>query len=158
MASFGTAQSGLAADHPVVFALQFVVGGVIVAPIVAAGVSGVGAFATYAATGGGATTMTSGATFVVSPLGSGLAGAVTIEQGAAATGALALSAVVWGTPLAVGAAASTLNNVAMNPPGSVVTPWGNMLNAASSAWNWVVNRVTNRNPSNPPANSPPSDK
>ncbi len=156
VASFGTAQSGLAADHPVVFAGHFVVGAIIAAPIVAEVVNGVSAFATYAATGGGATTVQSGATFVVSPLGSGLAGAVTIEQGAAATGVLALRAAAWGTPLAVGAAASTLNNVAMNPPGSRVTPWNNMIHAAASAWNWVVDRVTNRNRSKPPADSPPS--
>jgi len=105
------------------------------------------------AAGGSTTTATSGAVFVVSRAGSGLAGAVTVEQGAAATGALALRAVAWGTPVAVGAAASTLNNLATNPPGSRVTPWTNMLNTAQSGWNWVVDRVTNGN--QPPRNSPP---
>lgn len=119
------------------------------------GTAGASVLVTTFVTGvGGSTSVASAATFVVSRAGSGLAGSVTIEQGAAATGALALRAVAWGTPAAVGAAAATLNNVAQNPPGSRVTPWGNIWNTAVSGWNAARDFVFGRRPVPQPSPSP----
>ena len=128
--------------------------GAAAAPTLLAGATGVAATATYLATGGGTTTISGGATYIVSTGGSGLAGAVTVEQAAAATGTLARS-VYWATPAVVGGTAATINMLARNPPGSRVTPWTNIGNAVMSGWQWVVDKLTpsNQSPQNPPMGS-----